>query len=255
MKPILGVGGWVWHTSTFVNDVDKIIKTGIDYVLLKVNDGDTSFNSGDELRTICSKLTAANIRIFGWGYVRPDTMESSAKLAAIRCKALNLEYYSLDFEIEFENISYAKAVSAANNFIKTWKSEAPNIGLLGSSFYLPELHPNIPYDAFLKGCAYWQPQVYWENNTPSTTVQKAIKSGSVLKKPMIITLPSYDMSSEGGKMPSIKNMVTACDTAFKLGAKAVDFFSLDESIVSPALLTGITSSAKKHSAKTKNISK
>ncbi len=230
-----GKGFWIWKVKDCEGgDPAKIVAAaqaaGFSHVMVKIADGQYAYNldrnsNTDLLAPVVDALKTAGIAVWGWHYVYGYSPTSEAAIAVKRTTELGLDGYVIDAEIEY---TQPGRVTAARTFMDRVRKGLPNLPMALSSYRFPSYHPQLPWKEFLDKVDYNMPQVYWEKaHNPEPQLQRTVKEFEAKTpfRPVIPTGPAYRAGSWG---PSTDDTQVFCDTAKKLGLKAVNFFSWDE---------------------------
>ncbi len=134
---------------------------GLSQVFVKIAEENQPLGIGSTgaIGPIIQTLKAAGISVWGWHHVRGKDPTGEAKVAIDRVRALDLAGYVINAELEYEQPGRE---TAAHQFVSSLcNSLTVPIGLC--SYHFPNFHPDFPWSAFLEGCVYHMPKVFWEH--------------------------------------------------------------------------------------------
>jgi hypothetical protein len=177
-----GKGVWIWQAWGLLGGtidapkydevVQVLVAAGVSHVYLKIADGVHPYNvkwanfprwSGDIKADVAGELAArlqqALIQVIGWQYVYGIGPLDEAAIAVSRTKALKLDGFSIDAEAEYK---LAGKGAAAETYSEALRKGLPELLLSLATYRYPRLHPQLPYEPFLRRCDHNAPQVYWE---------------------------------------------------------------------------------------------
>ena len=202
---------------------------GLSHVIVKIADGTNPFgidpNGSDYTLPVVQALHAAGITVWGWHSVYGDDPEGEAVVAIQRLNHLGLDGYVVNAGAEYKEPGKGQS---ARQFMNTARS-ALNLPIALNSYRFPNYHLDLPWGAFLEGCDYHMPQVYWEPiHNPGSQLRESKRQCDALPhaRPYLASGAAY--GSPSGWMPSQADLVEFLGTAHDLGIQAVNFFSWDE---------------------------
>ena len=230
----IGKGVYVWMQEHILGgDVAEIVQmmvaAHVDFVVIKIHDGK---DVRTDLLPLITALRAAGIVVGGWGYVYlkwSPLAEANAAVAAIQ--RYQPDFYLLDAE------AYAKLqFVGAKIFRDRLRSLLPDFPVGLNSYWLPSLHPELPWYTLRVGCNFDCPQVYWRNRDP---VGKLFASKAYFAK-MTPKLPfpmvAGDMYYEYGVKPTpqeVWDFLQAAEDDPEI--KSVVMWSADQAHIVPEL--------------------
>ena len=103
----------------------------------------------------------------------------------------------------------------------------PDLPMALSTYRYPLSHPDLPYSAFLEGCDFVMPQVYFEmSHNPVEQLQRSVDQYTSLSpaRPIIPTAPTY---KRGDWMPTPDDLFRFFDHAKSIGLTAANAWSWD----------------------------
>ena len=161
--------------------------------------------------------------MWGWHHVRGNDPAGEAKVAIERVRTLDLAGYVINAESEYEQPGRE---TAALQFISTLcNSLKVPIGLC--SYHFPNFHPDFPWSAFLEGCAYQMPKVFWEQtHNAGDQLRESKRQCDALPnaRPYIPVGAAYRTSGWAALPEDISDFL---DTARSVEIPAVNFFQWD----------------------------
>jgi len=201
---------------------------GLSHVLVKVADGPRPFgidsDGNDFTARVVYKLRSAGIAVWGWHYVYGNNPTGEAKVAVLRARALGLDGYVVDAEIEYKQPGKD---TAARQFMSTLRS-ALDLPLILSSYRFPEYHPEFPWSAFLEFCDYHMPQVYWEQvHNAGGQLRESKRQCDALPHARLYLATGAAYGTPDGWNAAPADVTDFLNTAKSLGIPAVNFFSWD----------------------------
>ncbi len=233
---LLGKGYYIWQIPSCESGnaqaiAQRALNSGYSHVLIKIADGagwdyNVDKQTGiDLVPPLIQALHDRNIQAWGWHYVRGDQPVAEAETAIHRIQALGgVDGYVIDAETEYRDRSKAWA---AQRFMQELRQAFPSLPMGLSTFRYPKSHPDFPYSAFLEGCDYAMPQVYFElAHNPVEQLQRSIDEYSDLTpaRPIIPTLPTY---KRGDWQPTPDDIFRFLDYAKTTGLTASNAWSWD----------------------------
>jgi len=220
---------YLWKVQDLLGgDLDKItqraLDTGVSAVLVKAADGVNPYNLTRELfpkdsilGPLIEKLHLAGIECWGWQYLYGTNPAGEADRAITRLGQFPWDGWVLDPEKEYKlqpgNAARAKL------YVDTVKTAYPKLCIGLSSYRYPSLHPELPWGAFLTGCNFVMPQVYWMgSHNPGYQLSKTILEYQALYARLSIEplpmIPTGAAFHEWGWQPT-KEDITAFDAKVK----------------------------------------
>ncbi|MBI3158574.1 MAG: nuclear transport factor 2 family protein [Chloroflexi bacterium] len=231
---LIGKGAYIWKILDCENGNPGAIraeaqKCGFSHVLIKVADGDRTYNYDknrllDMVAPVGRELRAAGIQVWGWQYIYGKEPLAEARKAIQRVKELSLDGFVVNAEIEFK----ASGMDvAARRYMQELRNALRNVPLALSTFRFPSYHPQFPYDAFLEYCDFNMPQVYWQGaHNPDAQLKRAETefAGRRFRRPLIPTGAAY---AYGDWKPTPNDVILFLNTARSLKLSAANFWSWD----------------------------
>lgn len=147
-------------------------QAGLSWVALKMADGIYNFNQGSPpswvgpnlLPGAVDALRAAGIRIFGWQYIYgANNLRQSIAAAEAAIAIRNIQLYEVDGWLLDPEGEYKRpgASAWADTYMTALRSACPDLSIGLCSYRFPTLHPELPWNNFLRHCNFHAPQVYW----------------------------------------------------------------------------------------------
>ncbi len=236
-----GKGIFIWQSKNVEGGVlSSIVKTcqvmGLSWVALKIGDSvSTKFASFLNMPEAVAAFRAAGISVWGWHYVyggiwieKNGTVHtggpSPAKEAAFavrQVKELGLDGYIIDAEREWK---VEKPGVRSVEFMGELKDIGVPVALC--SYRFPSLHREFPWEAFLAGCEFHMPQVYWG---PGRQIGDFDQSCSELlekaKLPIVPVGRAY--IGDGHPFPTSSEITQFTQRAEDRGCPGVSYWALD----------------------------
>ncbi len=204
MIPV-GKGVQVWNLTTPAETADRIIDAGFQWVAVKASDGTLDHNQKTgpgPLMSFVQALRNAGVAVYGWQYVYGANWAGSsfAKLeadAAIR----NIQRFGFDGWLIDAESQYKRRGSAAwaDQYMTALRAGLPWISLGLQSYRFPSLHPELPWQSFLRHVDFHIPQVYWvQSSNPGAQLRRSIQELTALRRlPVVPTGCAYYEHSWG----------------------------------------------------------
>lgn len=233
---LTGKGFYIWKVRNCESgDANAIVhaaqQANLSHVIIKVADGDRSYNYDTELQVdlvapVARLLMDAGIQVWGWQYIYGENPVSEARRAIQRLQELNLDGFVVNAEVEFKE---AGKEIAARKYMTELRNALPDLPIALSSFRFPSYHPMFPFDDFLEFCDFNMPQVYWVMaHNPATQLERTLREFQARKhvRPIIPTGAAYKY---GDWEPTTDDVNEFLSTARKLKMNAANFWSWDYS--------------------------
>lgn len=212
-----GKGLQVWNLTNPVETADQIIAARFQWVAVKAADGTLDHNQKAgpaNLLLFVQILHDAGIVVFGWQYVYGANWlgQSFAKLeaeAAIRnIIRFGFDGWLIDAESQYKRLGSA---AWADVYMTTLRAGVPGISLGLQSYRFPSLHPEIPWQSFLRHCDFHIPQVYWVQATnPGAQLLRSIRELKALRDlPIVPTGCAYFEHGWGPTVAQLNEFDTA----------------------------------------------
>lgn len=228
-----GKGYFIWQIPRCDGGVPSRIAArakdaGLSHVLIKIADGSTwpynyDFDKGvDLIPPVRDALKEIGVEVWGWHYVRGDDPVGEARLAVERTRNLRLDGYVIDAEAQYK--TRAKT-NAARTFMQELRTGFSNLPVALSTYRYPQVHPDLPYSAFLERCDYAMPQVYFEgSHNPEQQLERSVEQFMALRpaRPVVPTAPTY---ARGDWRPTPDEITRFFEKAKGLGLTAANAWS------------------------------
>ncbi len=206
-----GKGIFIWRVRSCENgDVEAIANVaqaaGLTHVLLKVADGNFSYNidtkTGEDLAASAAKaLKAKNIKVYGWHYVYAYEPLAEADRGIQRVQQLGLDGYVIDAEFE-----YKEQPRAARLYMDRLRAGLGSLPIGLSSYRFPDLHSRLPWTEFLLKCDFNMPQVYWIfSHNPGDQLKRSLQSFQKIS-PFRPLIPTGSTFKQGDWQPTIAEL-------------------------------------------------
>ncbi len=224
-----GKGFFIWKIRDCENGNITAIanlaqQAGFSHVLIKVADGNYSYNIAPDQKDLVPPLTyelhRRNILSWGWHYIYGDDPLGEANKAIQRIQQANLKGYAIDVEGEYKQPGKKQA---AVIFMNRLRSVYPSLPVALCSYRFPSYHP-IPWKEFLERCDYNMPQVYWEHaHNPTDQLTRSVTEfrSLVPYRPIIPVGSAY---KTGNWAATPEDVVAFMGTAKSLNLSAVNFW-------------------------------
>jgi hypothetical protein len=208
----------------------RAIEAGLSHVLIKIADGpDWAYNYDldrgvDLIPPVVGELRNAGIEAWGWHYIMGDDPVGEARIAVERTRGLGLDGYVLDAEAQYKR---SGKTNAARRFMSDLRAGLPNLPIALSSYRYPRVHRELPFEAFLEGCDFAMPQVYFEmSHNPEQQLERSVEEYLSLRpaRPVIPTAPTY---ASGPWRPSADEVRRLLQRAKDMGLTAANAWSWD----------------------------
>ena len=230
-----GKGFFIWKIPSCENGNAESIATQAvaakyTHVLIKIADGTSKSNVDttkniDYAPPVIAALKKRGIQVWGWHYIYGTDPVKEASTAVNRIKALGVDGYVIDAEMQFE---YSGKNVTATTFMTEYRKGLPTFPTALSTFRYPSYHSKFPFRAFLDRSDFSMPQCYWEQaHNPDAQLQKCVSEYRALapSKPILPTGPTYKV---GSWAPTASDIKVFMNTAKNLNLPGVNFFSWDE---------------------------
>ena len=111
MDLLSGKGFYIWQLPSCEDGdpeklAEEIIKAGISHALVKIADGEVTYNvyKGIDMAPAAIKaLKAVGITVWGWQYIYGYNPEDEAAIAIQRCVNLEVEGFVINAEVEYKH--------------------------------------------------------------------------------------------------------------------------------------------------------
>jgi len=227
----IGKGMFIWKLD-FCAGGDPIAlaakaqEAGFSWVAIKVQSWYNTYQPA-LLAPAIQALKAANIGVWGWGYVVGANALRQSIAAREATKTIEvvaqyeLDGFFIDAEAEYKRSGSATWAATYTNGVRAALPSLP-IGLC--SYRFPSLHPELPWGTFLSRCDFHAPQVYWEfSHNPQYQLQRSVNELTALKQLPVIPLGSA--YARGGWYPTVGDLDSFNGTAQQLNLPGVSWWS------------------------------
>lgn len=191
---IAGKGYWIWKIwTTEGGRTQKIAEmakeANFTHVLFKITDGTARYNVIDDVdyaKNLVNDLHKLGIQAWGWGYTYGYNPRNEAILATNRCKELGVDGFVIDAESEY------KQQGGTLKALQYMDRLALGIPVALSSYRFPSVHPQFPFEAFMRSCDFAMPQVYWEQmHNPERQLKMCLSEYAQYNKPVVPAGSAY----------------------------------------------------------------
>lgn len=232
---ILGKGYYIWQLPRCESGnpaaiAQRALDSGLSHVLVKIADGagwDYNVDGTtkvDMVPPVVQALHDRGIEAWGWHYVRGDQPDAEAQEGVKRINETGVDGYVIDAEGEYHDLA---KTWAAKRFMQDIRAAFPKLPVALSTYRYPKTHPLLPYGAFLEGCDYAMPQVYFEMaHNPVDQLKRCVDqyAGLTPARPVIPTAPTYARGDWRPTPTDIQNFIQA---AKDMGLKGMNAWSWD----------------------------
>lgn len=226
-----GKGFYIWRvTRCEAGDVNAVAnlasQNGFSHVLVKVADGDSSYNintsTGEDYAwELVQALRERNIACWGWHYVYGYDPLAEADIAIQRVQSLKLDGYVVDAEAPYKQTGRDED---ARQFLGRLRRGLGQFPIALSSYRFPTFHPQFPFEVFLEQVDYNLPQMYWvEAHNPAEQLQRCLREfeGLAPFRPLMPTGPAY---LQGDWRPTVIEIQEFLNAARALNLGAANFW-------------------------------
>jgi hypothetical protein len=230
-----GKGFFIWKIQKCENgDVKQIAQlarnSGFSHVIIKVANGIWKYNYDwknhvDWCPDLVAALRENGIQPWGWHYVFGEDPVREARVAVERVNGLGLKGYVIDTEGHYKREKHRH--EAAERFMQDLrKGVGKGIPLALSSYRFPSMHPEIPWNQFLRACDLNMPQVYWiHSHNPGAQLHQTLREFASPKfeaHPPV--LPTGAAFTEHGWTATASEVREFLETARSLNLEAANFW-------------------------------
>jgi len=200
---------------------------GLSHVVVKIAEESLAIGVDsqgiDIMPQIAQSLQSAGIEVWGWHHVRGNDPDGEAKTAIERVRALNLTGYVINAESDYEQPGRD---GVARQFMAALRASM-NVPVCLCSFHFPNFHPEFPWSAFLEGCEYHMPKVFWEQaHNAGEQLRESKRQCDALPNARTY-IPIGAAYRTTGWAPLPGDISDFIDTARSLNLPAVGFFQWD----------------------------
>lgn len=221
-----GKGIQVWNLTTPNETAARIIAAGFQWVAVKAADGTLDHNQKDgpdNMAVFVQILRNAGIAVYGWQYVYGanwlgNTFAKSEAESAIRnINRFGFDGWFIDAEKEYKRKGSA---AWADTYMTTLRAGLPWVTLGLQSYRFPSLHPELPWQSFLRHVDFHAPQVYWVGAAnPGAQLRRSTQELKALRDLPIV--PTGSAYFERGWGPTVEQI-----NEFDAAAKAFGLFGV-----------------------------
>lgn len=228
-KHPVGKGMFIWNIPNCANGnpyaiAAKAQEAKISWVTIKVQDKHFEYYSEAVTMPVVSALEAVNIKVYGWGYlvgkdvIRGTTPQKEAEKTISLILKYRLQGFFMDAEAEYKRSGMN---TSATIYTTAVRSALPTTELGLCSYRFPSLHPQLPWNEFLRHADFHVPQVYWEQaHNSATQLRQSHMQLSSLKAIPVIPVGSCYSRGAPGKTDYWEPTIQDLD-AFDATAKAL----------------------------------
>ncbi|HUI30284.1 MAG TPA: T9SS type A sorting domain-containing protein [Candidatus Acidoferrales bacterium] len=195
--PIEGKGMWIWQLwnasgGSLGAVINKLRTVGVTWVVIKVGDGDSYYNSADHslynwavpeygsMDSVASIFHSNGIKIFAFQYVYgvPHYWGNSASETDVANMILSIKGIDgllIDAEIEYDTL--ASRVPAAQAYCDSVHSHHPESFVGLTSWARVDGHNTFPWTTFLDRVRVNMPQTYWAARPTTPQNELSLMSG------------------------------------------------------------------------------
>ena len=228
-----GKGIQVWNLTAPNETAARIIAAGFQWVAVKAADGTLDHNQKAgpaDLFLFVQTLHNAGIVVFGWQYVYgANWMGQSFAKAEAEAAIRNISRFGFDGWLIDAESQYKRKGSAAwaDTYMTTLRAGLPWVTLGLQSYRFPSLHPELPWQSFLRHVDFHIPQVYWVQATnPGAQLRRSIQELTALRNlPIVPTGCAY---FEHGWGPTVGQLNEFDNVARTLGLPGVLWYCWDD---------------------------
>lgn len=208
---------------------DLARKAGMSHVLIKVADGQRTYNvdaetNFDHVPALVAALRQRGVQPWGWQYIYGRDPIKEAAIAVSRVKQFNLDGFVVNAEVEFKEKS--KDV-IAGRYMQELRKGLADTPIAFSSFRYPVYHQPLPFNTFLEYCDFNMPQVYWvKAYDPAAQLLRSIQQHQTLKvwRPILPTGCAYPYGSWSPTSDQIRQFMNASREYGLLGANFWEWY-------------------------------
>jgi hypothetical protein len=171
-----GKGLFIWKLGVCAGGDMRVmanmaLSAHLDWVAIKAADGKDNFNQAnpanygpDLLGAAVDNLHSVGIKVWFWQYVYgANTLRQSIAAAEANrivdvISRFHPEGLLIDAEAQYKR---SGAAAWADTYMTILRSSFPTLPIGLCSYRFPTLHPELPWQSFLRRCNFHTPQVYW----------------------------------------------------------------------------------------------
>lgn len=199
-------------------------EAGYSWVALKAANGMANVNEA-LLPAAVTALRAVGIQVWGWQYIYGGNIYTGQSIAGREAEAAirNIQRFGFDGWILDPEREYKRRGSAAwaDVYTTALRASFPDLSLGLCSYRYPSLHPELPWQSFLRRVDFHCPQVYWMGaHNPGAQLRQSVRELRALRE--LPVAPVGAAFSERGWSPTIAeiNEFDATARELKLGGVA-----------------------------------
>jgi hypothetical protein len=237
-----GKGVFIWQLINCCGGnmdylAQKARELGISWAAIKAADGVADFNS-DLMAAAIPKLELAGVEVWGWQYIygankwfgKPVIATVEAATAIRNINKWRFAGWILDPESEYKR---SGAAAWADAYMTALRTTFPKLSIGLCSYRFPSLHPELPWQSFLRRCDFHMPQVYWAGaHNPGNQLRQSYRELQALRAlPFIPTGAAY---VEKGKWagPTVAEINEFDQEARELKLPGVNWWAWDDGLES-----------------------
>ncbi|MHB9004887.1 MAG: hypothetical protein ACYC6C_12665 [Coriobacteriia bacterium] len=159
MNPWEGKHIWIWELSSCGNPTDvvnKAVSLGLSGLLIKGWDGS---NYWQQIESIINLAHNAELIVGAWGYSYGKDWWGELR-AVKKVVEAGVDWLIVDAESEYKT---ASGKNAALRLGDVFRSAFGTLPIGYTSFGIPDLHTNFPWQEFSSWCNVVLPQIYWQD--------------------------------------------------------------------------------------------
>ncbi|OAT84846.1 hypothetical protein [Desulfotomaculum copahuensis] len=182
-EPWRGKYVWIWQLDQSGEPrqiITRALGMGLTGLLVKGWDGSRYW---PQIGSIAGPAHDAGLLVGAWGYSYGTDPRGEAKAAA-QAVAAGADWLVVDAEEEYEKPAGADMATRLGTAFRNIFSGIP-VGY--TSFGIPDLHPEFPWDEFSRWCDAVLPQVYWGlfKMTPEVALSRCLAGLKQFYKPVV----------------------------------------------------------------------
>lgn len=210
---LAGKGYYIWKIPLCEGgDLARIAAVAelaeLSHVLIKISDGVVEYNRG-LVAALVTALQAVKIEAWGWQYTYGYQPETEASLAAGLVDAYELDGFVVNAEVEYKT---AGGKERAERYMGRLNAKMPQgVPIALSSFRFPSYHPQFPFAAFLRGCDFAMPQVYWmQAHNAGAQLRQSVAEYKQFGKPYFPTGAAFLEHGWKATGPEVTEFLNTC---------------------------------------------
>ncbi len=232
-----GKGMFIWKLKVCAGSDMRVLANmalaaHLDYVVIKAADGTDNFNQAepayygpDLLGNAVDILKSVGIQVWFWQYVygsnrlRISIATAEANRIVDNIKRFQPEGLFIDAEAQYKRPG---AAAWADTYMTILRSSFPTLPIGLCSYRFPSLHPELPWQSFLRRCNFHAPQVYWvQAHNPGDQLGRSVRELQALAnlpvvpvgaayhdtgfnwQPTVAELDEFDRVAHALKLPGV----------------------------------------------------